>query len=189
MTNGLTSPRAAERPPGPTPQAARGAPPPSDAFAGMLDAHQARTAIAEGQSSEKPAPDAAQKPACDEGPTQEPATAAADQTAGDAPAAEDAATLATTALAALVPVAAAPGQGGGGAPPPPGARPRGPRPRGRGRGAPPPPRPPRRPLRRPRRRARRRLPPCRSCCPMARRPRLLLCRSSPQPETQHRPRR
>src|SRR4051794_13956663 len=50
MTNGLTSPKATDRPPGPTPQAARGAPPPSDAFAGMLDAHQARTAIAEGQS-------------------------------------------------------------------------------------------------------------------------------------------
>src|SRR3954454_16885331 len=50
MTNGLSSPKATDRPPGPTPQAARGEPPPSDAFAGMLDAHQARTAIAEGHS-------------------------------------------------------------------------------------------------------------------------------------------
>src|SRR3954471_3871643 len=57
MTNGLSSPKATDRPPGPTPQAARGAPPPSDAFAGMLDAHQARTAIAEGHTErpEKPA--------------------------------------------------------------------------------------------------------------------------------------
>src|SRR3954454_17530340 len=63
MTNGLTSPKATDRPSGPTPQAARGAPPPSDAFAGMLDAHQARTAIAEGHSPEKQARRAAEKPA------------------------------------------------------------------------------------------------------------------------------
>src|SRR3954447_14620820 len=68
MTNGLTSPKATDRPPGPTPQAARGAPPPSDAFAGMLDAHQARTAIAEGQS---------------EGPEQQPAPAVVDSAPSD----------------------------------------------------------------------------------------------------------
>src|SRR4051794_24894666 len=49
--NGLTPPKsgAAEWPPGPTPRASRGAPEPSDAFAGILDSHQARTATAEGQ--------------------------------------------------------------------------------------------------------------------------------------------
>ena len=49
--NGLTSPKtgAADWPPGPRPRAARGAPEPSDAFAGMLNAQQARTATAEGQ--------------------------------------------------------------------------------------------------------------------------------------------
>src|SRR3954471_6563036 len=67
MTNGLSSPRATDRPPGPTPQAARGAPPPRDAFAGMLDAHQARTAIAEGQEAKKPVRDAAPKCKDDQG--------------------------------------------------------------------------------------------------------------------------
>src|SRR3954471_8066989 len=68
MTNGLSSPKATDRPPGPTPQAARGAPPPSDAFAGMLDAHQARTAIAEGhsESPERHAHVAVDSPASDE---------------------------------------------------------------------------------------------------------------------------
>src|SRR4051812_49725566 len=101
MTNGLTSPKATDRPPGPTPQAARGAPPPRDAFAGMLDAHQARTAIAEGHNPDKPAPDAARKPACEDKPAQAPAAAApdkpdqstADKPSTDAPAVEDAATL------------------------------------------------------------------------------------------------
>src|SRR5581483_4286341 len=47
----------AQGPPSPAPEAARGAPPPSDAFAGILgDAQQARTATAEGQSPEKPTP-------------------------------------------------------------------------------------------------------------------------------------
>ena len=48
--NGLTSPKAgvADWPPGPAPRAARGAPQPSDAFAGILDSQQARTATAEG---------------------------------------------------------------------------------------------------------------------------------------------
>src|SRR4051812_47776563 len=57
MTNGLSSPKAAQGPRAPeaAPEAARGAPPPSDAFAGILgDAQQARTATAEGQSPEKP---------------------------------------------------------------------------------------------------------------------------------------
>ena len=91
MTNGLSSPKATERPPGPMPQAARGAPPPSDAFAGMLDAHQARTAIAEGHSRSpetrlperdhhtdcaKPAADEATTDAAEAG-TQAPATDAA----------------------------------------------------------------------------------------------------------------
>jgi flagellar hook-length control protein FliK len=48
--NGLTPPKsgAAEWPPGPTPRASRGAPDPSDSFAGILNS-QARTATAEGQ--------------------------------------------------------------------------------------------------------------------------------------------
>src|SRR3954468_14293546 len=55
MTNGLSSPTAAQGPPTPAPAAARGAPPPSDASAGILgDAQQARTATAEAQSPEKP---------------------------------------------------------------------------------------------------------------------------------------
>src|SRR3954447_17672086 len=114
MTNGLSSPKATDRPPGPTPQAARGAPPPSDAFAGMLDAHQARTAIAEGRSEspERPARDAA-KPA----PVKEHRTApsqpkdarkdhAADAAratdAGDATDAADAADATDAAQAALL---------------------------------------------------------------------------------------
>lgn len=50
--NGLTPPKsgAAEWPPGPTPRPSRGAPEPSDNFAGILDSHQARTANAEGQN-------------------------------------------------------------------------------------------------------------------------------------------
>ena len=49
--NGLTPPKsgATEWPTGPGPRASRGAPEPSDAFAGILDSHQARTATAEGQ--------------------------------------------------------------------------------------------------------------------------------------------
>src|SRR3954468_15018102 len=59
MTNGLSSPRAGQGPrapeASPAPEAARGAPPPSDAFAGILrDAQHARTPTAEGQSPEKP---------------------------------------------------------------------------------------------------------------------------------------
>src|SRR4051812_42132808 len=127
MTNGLTSPKATDRPPGPTPQAARGAPPPSDAFAGMLDAHQARTAIAEGHSPEKHAADAtrrhmadaarkhtddvAQKPAREDKPAKQPdaVTPAEGPKAEDAaPKPEDAATLAATVAAALGPVATAP---------------------------------------------------------------------------------
>lgn len=127
MTNGLTSPRAAERPPGPTPQAARGAPPPSDAFAGMLDAHQARTAIAEGHSPEKAErhaaheaareagqkPEAAQKPAGDENQAPHDPAVAGEQpqqqpSDSDATKPVDATTLAATVLAALVPVATAP---------------------------------------------------------------------------------
>jgi flagellar hook-length control protein FliK len=84
MTNGLSSPKATDRPPGPTPEAARGAPPPSDAFAGMLDAQQARTATAEGQSPEKSAPadDSAaptpvETPAPDDGTKADPTTAVA----------------------------------------------------------------------------------------------------------------
>src|SRR3954451_16065990 len=83
MTNGLSSPKATDRPPGPTPQAARGAPPPSDAFAGMLDAHQARTAIAEGHNesperavrhcADPPAAEREKKPAAD--PKDEPTAA------------------------------------------------------------------------------------------------------------------
>ena len=48
--NGLTPSKTGvtDWPPGPPPRAARGTPQPSDAFAGMLDAHQARTATAEG---------------------------------------------------------------------------------------------------------------------------------------------
>src|SRR4051794_38888908 len=95
MTNGLTSPKATDRPPGPTPQAARGAPPPSDAFAGMLDAHQARTAIAEGQSQkpERPAHDAA-KPAASEDQHDAPATVQDDCQDDDDKAAAEAAVLA-----------------------------------------------------------------------------------------------
>jgi flagellar hook-length control protein FliK len=49
--NGLTPPKAGvtDWPPGHTSRAARGAPEPSEAFAGILDATQARTATAEGQ--------------------------------------------------------------------------------------------------------------------------------------------
>jgi flagellar hook-length control protein FliK len=49
--NGLTPPKsgAAEWPSGTAPRASRGAPPPSEPFAGILDSHQARTANAEGQ--------------------------------------------------------------------------------------------------------------------------------------------
>jgi flagellar hook-length control protein FliK len=96
MTNGLSSPKATDRPPGPTSQAARGAPPPSDAFAGILDAHQARTAIAEGQSEspKQPAP-AAVESAPNEQDTQTPADGQEDPTA-----------VAAAVLAALpVPVA------------------------------------------------------------------------------------
>src|SRR5215208_6782539 len=48
--NGLTPPKAgvADWPPGGATRAARGAPEPSEAFAGILDSHQARTATAEG---------------------------------------------------------------------------------------------------------------------------------------------
>src|SRR3954447_10999917 len=97
MTNGLSSPKATDRPPGPTPQAARGAPPPSDAFAGMLDAHQARTAIAEGRSEspERPARDAA-KPA----PVKEHRTAPSDSKGARTDHAADAADAARAADAA-----------------------------------------------------------------------------------------
>ena len=49
--NGLTPPKAGvtDWPPGATTRAARGAPEPSEPFAGILDATQARTATAEGQ--------------------------------------------------------------------------------------------------------------------------------------------
>src|SRR4051794_19834143 len=48
--NGLTPKTGVtDWPPGPPPRAARGAPEPSEPFAGILDAHQARTAPAEGQ--------------------------------------------------------------------------------------------------------------------------------------------
>jgi hypothetical protein len=48
--NGLTPPKAGvtDWPPGGATRAARGAPEPSEAFAGILDSHQARTATAEG---------------------------------------------------------------------------------------------------------------------------------------------
>src|SRR4051812_33839774 len=97
MTNGLNPPKATHRPPGPTPQAARGAPPPSDAFAGMLDAHQARTAIAEGRSEspERPARDAA-KPA----PVKEHRTALSDSKGARTDHAADAADAARAADAA-----------------------------------------------------------------------------------------
>ena len=90
MTNGLTSPKAAQGPASPAPEAARGAPPPNDAFAGILgDAQQARTATAEGQSPEKPTTgDDCTKPA--EKPTPDPAstgTPAPDATATTAAAA------------------------------------------------------------------------------------------------------
>jgi flagellar hook-length control protein FliK len=99
MTNGLTSPKAAEGPRGPAPDAARGAPPPSDAFAGILgDAQQARTATAEGQSPEKPK--AGDDSAAPSAPAVAPAPA-------DAPA-PDAATTATAAILAALPVPAAP---------------------------------------------------------------------------------
>src|SRR5436305_1458728 len=89
MTNGLISPKPAQGPPGPPPEAARGAPPPSEAFAGILDdAQQARTATAEGQSPDKPttgddcakqpqAQDDATKPADGNAKVADPATAAA----------------------------------------------------------------------------------------------------------------
>src|SRR3954452_4454754 len=76
MTNGLSSPKAAQGPPTPAPEAARGAPPPSDAFAGILgDAQQARPATAEGQSPEKPtaAPDDCTSPAQTTAPGEAPA--------------------------------------------------------------------------------------------------------------------
>jgi flagellar hook-length control protein FliK len=103
MTNGLTSPRAADRPPGPAPQAARGAPPPSDAFAGMLDAHQARTATAEGQHSESPDKGASKPSAPDAGPSAD--AKPADNGDQKQPSAGDTAPLAALVLAA-VPVAA-----------------------------------------------------------------------------------
>jgi flagellar hook-length control protein FliK len=96
MTNGLSSPRAAEGPPAPKPDAARGAPPPGDAFAGILgDAQQARTATAEGQNPEKPeAGDDCATPA------PAPADAAAADPAG-APATDPAVAAAAAVLAAL----------------------------------------------------------------------------------------
>lgn len=114
MTNGLTSPRATDRPPGPTPQAARGAPPPSDAFAGMLDAHQARTAIAEGQEAEKPTNGPAPKSKSECRDDQASADTAANAPSEDAVKPEeavkpeDAEALAATVLASLAPVATAP---------------------------------------------------------------------------------
>ena len=90
MTNGLTSPKATDRPPGHTPQAARGAPPPSDAFAGMLDAHQARTAIAEGHSE---SPEHTAPAPVDQAPAQEQQDAPAGD-AKDDPTAVEAAVLA-----------------------------------------------------------------------------------------------
>jgi flagellar hook-length control protein FliK len=101
MTNGLTSPKATDRPPGPTPQAARGAPPPSDAFAGMLDAHQARTAIAEGHTErpEKPAAPAS----VDSAPAEQ-----QDQPATDTPDEDTAATSALLAAALPMPIEVAP---------------------------------------------------------------------------------
>src|SRR3954452_12748673 len=103
MTNGLTSPKAAEGPRAPAPDAARGAPPPSDAFAGILgDAQQARTATAEGQSQEKPT-------AGDEGAApQAPAAAPADTPAPDAAATAPAAVLAALAVPVTTPAPAAP---------------------------------------------------------------------------------
>src|SRR3954471_23407793 len=101
MTNGLTSPKATDRPPGHTPQAARGAPPPSDAFAGMLDAHQARTAIAEGQSESpehKAAPASVDSPPADQ--QEQPATDAQDEAT--------AATSALLAAALPMPIEVAP---------------------------------------------------------------------------------
>src|SRR5436853_6866833 len=102
MTNGLISPKPAEGPPGPQPDAARGAPPPSDAFAGILDdAQQARTATAEGQSPDKPnaAGDDSAKPSSDQTDGAAPTK--------DAPAPDATATAAAVVLASLpVPVAA-----------------------------------------------------------------------------------
>ena len=105
MTNGLTSPKAAQGPrtPEAAPEAARGAPPPSDAFAGILgDAQQARTASAEGQSPEKPTSgDDCAKPA--HAPDAAPATT--DKPAPDAAAAA-AAVLAALPVATPAPAAA-----------------------------------------------------------------------------------
>src|SRR3954454_14516757 len=101
MTNGLSSPRAAQGPPGPAPEAARGAPPPSDAFAGILgDAQQARTATAEGQSPEKPTA------ARDDCTT--PAQTAPGDTPTDAPTPDAAATAAAVLAALPVPVQVTP---------------------------------------------------------------------------------
>src|SRR4051812_29877052 len=105
MTNGLSSPKAAQGPPSPAPEAARGAPPPTDAFAGILgDAQQARTATAEGQSPEKPT-------TADDCASPSSAPAAEPTPAGDTSTPAPDAVAATAAiLAALpVPVQAAPG--------------------------------------------------------------------------------
>src|SRR3954469_19244750 len=101
MTNGLTSPKPAQGPPGPQPEAARGAPPPSDAFAGILDdAQQARTAAAEGQSPDKPT--AGDDRAAQQPQAQSDATKPAD---GSTPVADPAVAAAAAVLAALqVPV-------------------------------------------------------------------------------------
>src|SRR4051794_13137606 len=100
MTNGLTSPKATDRPPGPTPQAARGAPPPSDPLAGMLDAHQARPAIAEGHSErpEKPATPATPAPV-DSAPAEQ-----QDQPAADTQDDDSAATSALLGAALPMPI-------------------------------------------------------------------------------------
>jgi Meckel syndrome type 1 protein len=85
MTNGLKTPQATAWPPGPPPRAAREAPPQSDAFAGMLDAQQARTATAEGH---KKSPERAEPRASDGLPRERPAAdeATAAESPADAPA-------------------------------------------------------------------------------------------------------
>jgi hypothetical protein len=109
MTNGLSSPKAAEGPRAPAPEAARGAPPPSDAFAGILgDAQQARTATAEGQSPDKPQAggDDGATPTPTPTSTPTPTPAAADTPTPDA-------TVVAAVLAAVpVPVQAAPAAAG-----------------------------------------------------------------------------
>jgi flagellar hook-length control protein FliK len=77
----------------------------------MLDAHQARTAIAEGQNPEKPAPDAGPS-SRDDAPVADAAAPVEQQPpADDTAATDDAAALAAAALAAAVPVATAPVEG------------------------------------------------------------------------------